>query len=284
MVELEVFKNSEFGEVRAVSIDGEPWFVGKDVAEILGYSNTRDALAKHVDAEDKGVAKCDTPSGEQEMAVINESGLYSLIMRSSLPSARQFTHWVTSEVLPSIRKHGMYKVYDDETAFNFLLENIKHDKGMYKRVFTKVLANSPLDVREVVEGYLIAIGYTEMPHLETKKMREFDDNRKRKREKIEDWEKSADNHYTEEDIPEWVRDKICTTGFGVYREYAIQDILFKLSKVPHNGYHYCQYNNTIHFSKVGYIRLIEYIDDSKMIAPWDIEQWKEQTGLFDQEK
>lgn len=106
--ELEIFKNEEFGEIRTVTIDEEPWFVGKDVANALGYSNTRDAITKHVDDEDKGVAKCDTPSGKQNMSIINESGLYALIFGSKLESANRFKHWVTSEVLPSIRKHGAY--------------------------------------------------------------------------------------------------------------------------------------------------------------------------------
>lgn len=107
-MDITIFKNSEFGEIRTTEIGGEPWLVGKDVAEILGYSNTRDALNKHVDEEDKGVAKCDTLGGMQNLTVINESGLYSLILGSKLPSTRAFKHWVTSEVLPSIRKHGMY--------------------------------------------------------------------------------------------------------------------------------------------------------------------------------
>lgn len=89
--ELEIFKNEEFGEIRTVTIDGEPWFVGKDIATALGYSNTRDALAKHVDDEDKGVAKCDTPSGKQNMSIINESGLYALIFGSKLESANRFS-------------------------------------------------------------------------------------------------------------------------------------------------------------------------------------------------
>lgn len=102
------FNNPEFGEIRTVEIDGEPWFVGKDVAEALGYSNTRDSLSKHVEPEDKDVAKCDTPGGTQELAVINESGLYSLILASKLPNAKQFKHWITADVIPSIRKHGAY--------------------------------------------------------------------------------------------------------------------------------------------------------------------------------
>lgn len=82
---MQIFENNEFGSIRTLEIDGEPWFVGKDIAVILGYSNPRDALAKHVDDEDKGVAKCDTPGGVQDLTVINESGLYSLILSSKLP-------------------------------------------------------------------------------------------------------------------------------------------------------------------------------------------------------
>lgn len=108
MSELQIFQNAEFGSVRTATIDGEPYFVGKDVATILGYSNPRDAISKHVDDEDKGVAKCDTLGGRQEILFINESGLYSLILRSQLPATRRFKRWVTSEVLPAIRRHGMY--------------------------------------------------------------------------------------------------------------------------------------------------------------------------------
>lgn len=100
MEAVEVFRNSEFGEIRTVVINNEPCFVGKDVAVILGYSNPRDAISKHVDEEDKGVAKCDTRGGKQELTVINESGLYSLILSSKLDSAKRFKRWVTGEVLP----------------------------------------------------------------------------------------------------------------------------------------------------------------------------------------
>ena len=109
MNEIQIFNSSEFGDMRTVTIDDEPWFVGKDVAEALGYSNARDALSKHVDKEDKGVAKCDTPGGKQDLSIINESGLYALIFGSKLESAKRFKHWVTSEVLPTIRKTGGYQ-------------------------------------------------------------------------------------------------------------------------------------------------------------------------------
>jgi len=105
---LELFKSAEFGSLRAVEINGEPWFVGKDVAEALGYSNPRKTIIDHVDDEDKGVTKCDTLGGVQDLTIINESGLYSLVMYSRLHSAKKFKRWVTSEVLPAIRKTGGY--------------------------------------------------------------------------------------------------------------------------------------------------------------------------------
>lgn len=108
MNKLKIFENAEFGSIRTLELNCEPWFVGKDVAEILGYSNPRKALSDHVDAEDKGVTKCDTLGGKQELTTINESGLYSLILSSKLPNAKQFKRWVTSEVLPAIRKTGTY--------------------------------------------------------------------------------------------------------------------------------------------------------------------------------
>ena len=109
---LEIFRNEEFGEIRTVTINGEPWFVGKDITEALGYSNSRKTIYDHVDYDDKEVTICDTPGGQQKMTVINESGLYSLILSSKLPNARKFKRWVTAEVLPTIRKHGMYATDD----------------------------------------------------------------------------------------------------------------------------------------------------------------------------
>lgn len=112
MSKLEIFENREFGEIRTLEIDNEPWFVGRDVATVLGYSNPRKAIGDHVDDEDKGVTKCDTLGGSQDLTIINESGLYSLILSSKLPNAKLFKRWVTSEVLPAIRKHGLYAIDD----------------------------------------------------------------------------------------------------------------------------------------------------------------------------
>lgn len=111
MNDLTIFQNPEFGAIRSLVLDDEPWFVGKDVAMALGYGKGKspiNAVANHVDADDKGVTEMMTPGGKQQIVIINESGLYSLIMGSKLESAKRFKHWVTSEVLPQIRKTGRY--------------------------------------------------------------------------------------------------------------------------------------------------------------------------------
>jgi len=114
--QLHIFEHEDFKQIRVIQIDGQPWFVGKDISEALGYSNTKDAMQKHVDAEDKRIlqrsqnATFDIPT--RGITIINESGLYSLILSSRLPQAKTFKHWVTSEVLPSIRKYGAYATAD----------------------------------------------------------------------------------------------------------------------------------------------------------------------------
>lgn len=111
MNDLTTFSKPEFGQLRTVEINGTPWLVGKDVAIALGYKNPQRAIRDHVDTEDQGVTKTVTPSGEQEMLIINESGLYSLILSSKMPKAKAFKHWVTSEVLPAIHKTGAYESF-----------------------------------------------------------------------------------------------------------------------------------------------------------------------------
>lgn len=125
MNDIQIFNNPEFGEIRTIEQNGDPWFVGKDVAQALGYADPRSAISKKVDGLDRGVAKMATPSGEQEMTIINESGLYSLCFSSKLEGAVKFKRWVTSEVLPQIRKTGSYimpKMTKEMQAI-FLLDN-----------------------------------------------------------------------------------------------------------------------------------------------------------------
>lgn len=139
MTNLEIFKNEEFGEVRTITIDDEPYFVGKDVALILGYTNPQKALRDHVDEEDKTRNESFTVNGTQGI-LINESGLYSLILSSKLPNARRFKRWVTSEVLPAIRKHGMYAINElidnpdlGIAALNALKEEREKNKKLEKK-------------------------------------------------------------------------------------------------------------------------------------------------------
>lgn len=117
MNEVQIF-SFENNQVRVIEIEGEPWFVGNDVATVLGYSNTRDAIGKHVDSEDKNTVaiRDGITRGNPNKTIINESGLYSLILSSKLPSAKKFKRWVTSKVLPTIRKHGAYMT--DQKAFD----------------------------------------------------------------------------------------------------------------------------------------------------------------------
>ena len=151
MNNLQIFKNEEFGEVRVIEQNGEPWFVGKDVADILGYTNSRDALGSHVDDEDKNtVAISDGKRGNPNQTVINESGLYSLILSSKLPQAKQFKRWVTSEVLPSIRKHGTYMTPEkiEEVLLNpdtiiSLAQELKDERALRNRLQDKIEKDKP---------------------------------------------------------------------------------------------------------------------------------------------
>ena len=128
-MELQIFQNAEFGSVRSITVNGEPYFVGKDVAEILGYKDTSDAMRRQVDDEDK-LTRCFTDSGQsREMYIINESGLYSLILSSKLPTAKRFKRWVTSDVLPAIRRHGLYAVDDMLNNPDALIEALQAYKA-----------------------------------------------------------------------------------------------------------------------------------------------------------
>ena len=145
------FHHEMFGDIRAIEKDGEPWFVGKDVAVALGYSRTADAVAAHVDAEDKGVGKIPTPGGEQDVTIINESGLYSLVLSSKLPQAKVFKRWVTAEVLPSIRRHGAYataptieKIIASPEFGIALLKNLQQEQNMRREAEQRVRKLQPL--------------------------------------------------------------------------------------------------------------------------------------------
>lgn len=145
MNQLQIFENPEFGAVRTVEIDGEPWLVGKDVAEALGYTNPQKAIRDHVDDEDKGVNESFTVNGTQGI-LINESGLYSLVLSSKLPTARKFKHWVTSEVLPSLRRHGLYaadELLNNPDLMIRAMEELKAERARASALAEKVERDAP---------------------------------------------------------------------------------------------------------------------------------------------
>lgn len=141
MNDLAIFENPEFGHIRGLKIEGEPWFVGKDVAAALGYSDTAQAIRKHIDDEDKGVVESTTPGGKQNITIINESGLYSLMLKSKLPGAKKFKRWVTSEVLPSIRKTGAYSMPGADRA-------APAEDAMFERLWAE------LERKQKLNGYV----------------------------------------------------------------------------------------------------------------------------------
>lgn len=162
MNELKVFNNPEFGKVRTVEINGEPWLVGKDVAAALGYQNPQRAIRDHVDEEDKGVTEMVTPGGKQSVPIINESGLYSLVLSSKLPGAKKFRRWVTSEVLPSIRKTGHYTA---KPMTDYQMESIRVRKAQllerlakeYDGTYRQVLQAHA--TKELTGEYLLPLPY-----------------------------------------------------------------------------------------------------------------------------
>lgn len=157
MNNLQIFNNPEFGEIRTIQKDGEPWFVGKDVAVALGYKDTVNALKSKVDDEDKGGWRITTPSGIQEMTIINESGLYCLIFSSKLEKAKRFKHWVTAEVLPTIRRTGSYTLnrYPPAVSPNGLSRLIgKYEKRMEQ------MNCSPAEILSMMQHFCVVWSIT----------------------------------------------------------------------------------------------------------------------------
>lgn len=150
MNDLQVFKNDDFGEVRMLQIEGEPWFVGKDVADILGYKNSQKAVRDHVDSDDKLTERIVLAGQKREIICINESGLYSLILSSKLETAKKFKRWVTSEVLPSVRNHGAYltaekleEALTDPDTLIKLATTLKEEKARNKALELKIESDAP---------------------------------------------------------------------------------------------------------------------------------------------
>lgn len=153
MNQLKIFENKEFGQIRTIEIDDEPWFVGKDVADVLGYERPTKAIMDHVDDDDRRGSSIGTSDQLRNMVVINESGVYSLIFGSKLPTAKRFKHWVTSEVLPTIRKHGAYataptidKILSDPDYGIKLLQSLKEERERCAALETKIKEMRPKEI------------------------------------------------------------------------------------------------------------------------------------------
>lgn len=163
MNNLQIFKNEEFGEVRTLELNNEPWFVGKDVAEILGYENGSRDINRHVEKEDRQNYQNGTFESNRGMTIINESGLYSLILSSKLPTAKRFKHWVTSDILPAIRKHGAYMTPDkiEEILLNpdtiiGLAQELKDERALRNRLQNKAETDRP----KVIFADAVSVAHT----------------------------------------------------------------------------------------------------------------------------
>lgn len=166
MEELKVFSNEAFGEVRTIEIDGEAWFIGKDVATALGYKDTSDALKKHVDEDDKLSRRIADSGQSRQMYIINESGLYSLVLGSKLESAKKFKRWVTKEVLPSIRKHGLYamdELIDNPDLAITALTKLKEAREEKKRLEAekKALENETIEMNKTISEMKPKVNYVD---------------------------------------------------------------------------------------------------------------------------
>lgn len=160
MTDLQIFNSPEFGAIRTIEKDGEPWFVGKDVAAILGYGDTDQALRKHIDDEDKLTRRFDGSGQNRQMTIINESGLYSLVLSSKLPTAKKFKRWVTNEVIPSIRKTGSYSVPCDLSRLSPEMQMLKllTDKAIENELAQQEQARQLHQVEQKVENIRELVG------------------------------------------------------------------------------------------------------------------------------
>lgn len=255
--QIEIFKNKVFGEIRTVTIDGEPWFVGTDVATALGYSNTRDALATHVDDDDKNtVAIHDGIPGNPNRTIINESGVYSLIFGSQLESAKQFKRWVTHDVLPAIRKKGYYSAIPDEQLTELLIANM-NDSDRLEHVVIPAMRDADVEQIELVASYM----GLDPKDISSKMFRSSDTNRRAKRT-ISEWHRYGRGDYTVSDLSEPYN----THPLGAY---AIDTVRHRKGAYGH----FAEYCGTIHFDRDGYILLIDWMRKRKYITPEQADSW-----------
>ena len=259
MNELMTYVNKEFGTIRAVDIDGEPWLVGKDVAVALGYTDTDQAIRRHVDDEDKLTRSFDGSGQNREMYVINESGLYSLILSSTMPGAKKFKRWVTSEVLPTIRRQGYYSTLPPEELAELVLQAV-NDKWKLENVIIPALRDADINQCMLVAQYmgLTADEFSNNPKLIKKSNKNLS-----AKNMIKSWERMGWQKYSIDDFPEEYRNRPQTM-------LAID----KTSRKPECYGWFAEYCGKMYFNKYGYIKMIEQMQKMGFITDSKAAEWK----------
>lgn len=258
MNELMTYVSKEFGPVRAIEIDGEPWLIGKDVAEALGYSDTDQAIRRHVDEEDKLTRSFDGSGQNREMYIINESGLFSLVLSSKLPGAKKFKRWVTSEVLPTIRRQGYYSTMPPEQLAKALLDAM-NDEWKLKNLVIPTMQAADVNQCMLVAQYM---GLTTEEFNNNPKLIKKSNKNLGAKNVLKSWERHGWEKYTMDDLPEEYRD----------RPQAMLAIEKASKKSGCYGW-FAEYCGKMYFNKSGYEAVIEqmkkmgYITDSKA-AEW----------------
>ena len=265
MNELMTYVNKEFGTIRAVDIDGEPWLVGKDVAVALGYTDTDQAIRRHVDDEDKLTRSFDGSGQNREMYVINESGLFSLILSSNMPGAKKFKRWVTSEVLPSIRRQGYYSALPPEQLAEIVLEAV-NDKWKLEHVIIPALQDADINQCMLVAQYmgLTAEEFNNNPKLIKKSNKNLG-----AKNVLKSWERHGWEKYTMDDLPEEYRDRPQTM-------LAIE----KASKKSGCYGWFAEYCGKLYFNKSGYEAVIEQMKKMGYITNGQAFDWKRKEKML----
>lgn len=265
MNELMTYVNKEFGTIRAVDIDGEPWLVGKDVAVALGYTDTDQAIRRHVDDEDKLTRSFDGSGQNREMYVINESGLFSLILSSNMPGAKKFKRWVTSEVLPSIRRQGYYSALPPEQLAEIVLEAV-NDKWKLEHVIIPALRDADINQCMLVAQYmgLTAEEFNNNPKLIKKSNKNLG-----AKNVLKSWERHGWEKYTMDDLPEEYRDRPQTM-------LAIE----KASKKSGCYGWFAEYCGKMYFNKSGYEAVIEQMKKMGYITNGQAFDWKRKEKML----
>lgn len=265
MNELMTYVNKEFGTIRAVDIDGEPWLVGKDVAVALGYTDTDQAIRRHVDDEDKLTRSFDGSGQNREMYVINESGLFSLILSSNMPGAKKFKRWVTSEVLPSIRRQGYYSALPPEQLAEIVLEAV-NDKWKLEHVIIPALRDADINQCMLVAQYmgLTAEEFNNNPKLIKKSNKNLG-----AKNVLKSWERHGWEKYTMDDLPEEYRDRPQTM-------LAIE----KASKKSGCYGWFAEYCGKLYFNKSGYEAVIEQMKKMGYITNGQAFDWKRKEKMI----